>query len=69
MVYEDSRNNIWVGTRNNGLIRINKDGTYSSYDKSNGLQSSIIMSIDEDRDGRLIIGTSKGGLHFLSSDG
>jgi ligand-binding sensor domain-containing protein len=45
LTYEDSEGNIWVGTRNNGIIKINTDNTYSYFNASKGLSANLIMSI------------------------
>ena len=68
LIFEDSKNNIWVGTRDNGIIKINKDQTYTVFNKPNGFNVNLIMSIDEDLEGNLLVGTSKGGLHIISND-
>lgn len=47
---------IWVGTNNNGLIRINKT-IISSISKADGLPSDIVYPIFEDSKGRIWIGT------------
>lgn len=68
--FEDSKRNIWIGTRNNGLIKISKDKPYQVINTSNGLSSNLIMSIDETKDGDILVGTSEGtsGLHIVRND-
>lgn len=58
-IYEDTRGNIWLGTRQAGLILFS-DGVLQSFTKKDGLTSNDIVSIQEDKKGRLWIGTVKG---------
>ncbi|MBN2348509.1 MAG: SpoIIE family protein phosphatase [Bacteroidales bacterium] len=48
-MFEDSRNNLWYGTRNGGLIKQNtSDKTFTIFDTRNGLETNFIWSIFED---------------------
>lgn len=67
MTYEDKLGNVWVGTRNNGLVRINKDKSYTYYNTDNGLNGHLIMSITEDDNGDIYVGTNDGGLNIISN--
>ena len=58
-VYEDTRGNIWLGTRQAGLILFS-EGVLQTFTKKDGLTSNDIVSIQEDKKGRLWIGTVKG---------
>jgi ligand-binding sensor domain-containing protein/signal transduction histidine kinase len=68
LTFEDSRGNIWIGTRNNGVVRVNKNKEIKIFDVSNGLNSNLIMAIKEDSGGNIWIGTSEGtgGLNMIT---
>ena len=60
-LYEDSRDNLWIGTEGGGLCRLNKKTqTFSRYTTGNGLPSNYIFKILEDDIGKLWISTSRG---------
>lgn len=64
-IFEDSRKNIWIGTWENGLFRIGRDGMIKQYlpsDKktNNSISSEFIRAICEDANDNLWIGTRKG---------
>ncbi len=71
-IYNDSDNNIWIGTYTKGLFKIVKGTEYSQkpqfvnykFDpkKNDSISSNFIMSLYEDRRGALWIGTIDGGL-------
>ena len=60
LTFVDSRKNVWIGTRNAGLVGMLSNGTTLNYNNKNGLTSNLIMSIDEDANGNLMVGTSEG---------
>jgi len=66
---EDEKGFVWIGT-NNGLQRY--DGQdFLNFQKSEGdigLQSSIIRTLFKDRDARMWIGTTDGGITVFSPD-
>lgn len=55
----DAAQNIWVGTRSNGLYRL-QSATFRTYTAQDGLPSSKATTLLEDRRGRLWIGTDYG---------
>jgi signal transduction histidine kinase/ligand-binding sensor domain-containing protein/DNA-binding response OmpR family regulator len=72
---KDSRNRIWLGTRDNGLIRFDLDiGVISHYtwdpNDINSVSSNNIRAIIEASDGNLWIGTENDGLNkfFISEE-
>jgi ligand-binding sensor domain-containing protein len=69
--YEDSKGNIWIGTRNDGIIKIGSDNKTHAYNVSNGLSSNLIMAIKEDMKGNIWAGTSEGstGLNVITPTG
>ncbi len=70
LTFEDSKGNIWVGTRNNGVIKINSDKTFTSIKAINGLTGNLIMTINEDKEGNILVGTSEGegGFNVIAGD-
>ncbi|HEX2628386.1 MAG TPA: two-component regulator propeller domain-containing protein, partial [Chitinophagaceae bacterium] len=75
VIYQDSRDNIWLGTKGNGLFRATPvDSKASKYrlqhfrnDKNNSesVTSDYIYSIIEDKKGRVWIGTFATGLMLV----
>ena len=58
-LYVSRSGELWIGTRNGGLIRLH-DGIVITYLESNGLPSRNIRSIREDAEGKLWINTISG---------
>jgi ligand-binding sensor domain-containing protein/serine phosphatase RsbU (regulator of sigma subunit) len=57
IMYEDRKGNLWFGTYNGGLSKLNsKEKKFEFIDTHNGLASNWITSITEDRKGNLWIG-------------
>jgi PAS domain S-box-containing protein len=68
LTFEDSKNNIWVGTRTDGLFRLNSNGEILQlYNQKNGLTSNYIMGLEEDAKGRIIVAT-KNGINFIEKN-
>jgi signal transduction histidine kinase/ligand-binding sensor domain-containing protein/DNA-binding response OmpR family regulator len=70
VIFQDSHNNIWVGTKDKGLNFYNsKTDNFASYLSSgffgNSISNNIITDIYEDRDGNLWIATQEGGVNYL----
>lgn len=61
-IYEDSKKNIWVGTTESGVFKINRNGLIDHYlsEKNSGLSSNIIRDFCEDNFGQIWIATFKG---------
>lgn len=65
VMLKDSKRNVWIGTRGNGLYRVDlKNRTYEHYQpsKDSGLSSNAFLSIHEDSDQQIWMGTRGGGL-------
>ena len=59
-IFEDSKENLWIGTQG-GLNLYNKEsGTFQSYFKTNGLSDNVIKGILEDENGKIWVSTQNG---------
>ncbi len=67
VVFEDSRCNLWIGSNDEGIIKITRDGI-EKYDSSKGLPNNSIRAIVEDKVGNIWVGTAS-GVVFISQDG
>ena len=65
-IYEDSRGRVWAGTPG-GLFAIFDSTQYGEYGVEDGLSSTAILAIGEDRDGSLLV--SSGGVLQVLRDG
>ena len=65
-IYEDSQQNLWIGTRNSGLFRL---GELRSDVQRYQLNGDFIYTVYEDSRGRIWVGTIGAGLHLLHADG
>jgi len=68
----DSKNNVWIGTWNDGLYRWNrKSGLIAHYlpnkSRHNSINSLCIWDLLEDRHGNIWIATMGGGLNFYNT--
>ncbi len=73
VLYEDSKENFWVGTYGGGLNKFNRNtGRFISFknnpDDPNSISNNKIISIYEDSQEILWIGTSGGGLNKFDLD-
>ncbi len=69
-IFEDSKKNIWIGTWQNGLYKLNNDGSTENYTATNPLSrykisADFVRAIAEDNNGNIWVGT-KNGLDKLS---
>ncbi|SDH04902.1 sensor histidine kinase [Winogradskyella thalassocola] len=63
---------VWVGTQNDGLLKIDLNGTVVerfSINTTPNVSKNRILVLEGDIDGSLWIGTYGGGLNYLSADG
>ena len=60
-LFEDSKNNLWIGTLGDGLSKYNiEKKSFKRYDKNTGLIHETVFSITEDHNGTIWIGGNKG---------
>ena len=60
-IYQDRKNNFWVGTQEGGLLLFNRaEGTFRRFTTTNGLPHNTILRILEDRNGSLWLSTYNG---------
>lgn len=69
VIYQDSKHKLWIGTCDNGLNLLNNNGTFTVFQKRNGLPGKAIRSIMEDNNGNLWISTNKGLAKFDTGSG
>jgi len=64
-IYEDSKNNFWIGTEGGGLnLFLRDEEKFVAYTKSDGLPNDVIYAILEDDEGYLWLTTNKGLCKF-----
>lgn len=64
-IYEDHKNNIWVGTRGGGLNMYNKKiNAFTNFNTIKGLAPKTIASIKEDQNGNIWMCTQEGLTRF-----
>jgi signal transduction histidine kinase/ligand-binding sensor domain-containing protein/DNA-binding NarL/FixJ family response regulator len=64
-IYEDKKNNFWVGTESGGLLLFDRNnGTYKRLTTKNGLPHNTILRILEDLNGNLWLSTYNGLCKF-----
>lgn len=63
-IFESSDGIVWIGSRQDGLIRVAKDGTIKVFSVANssskGFHSDDVRQITEDKNGRIWFGTFNG---------
>ena len=67
-ILEDSQGNIWLGSNDEGVHKISKDGSYKAYTTQNGLPNNSVRAVCEDRNGNIWIGTAA-GVVYLTPNG
>jgi ligand-binding sensor domain-containing protein/signal transduction histidine kinase/DNA-binding response OmpR family regulator len=62
--FKDSKERLWFGTGDRGLNLLNSDGTFTSWQKKDGLAGNAVRGIVEDDNGNLWISTNRGLSRF-----
>lgn len=62
-IFQDSNDNIWVGTNDEGLLCVGKDKQVK-FTTQNGLPNNSIRSINEDRKHNIWVGTASGVVYI-----
>ncbi|MDB6024038.1 MAG: sensor signal transduction histidine kinase, partial [Verrucomicrobiales bacterium] len=66
-VLEDHSGTVWMATWGGGLNRL-KDGAFTAFNTKNSVASDLLLSLCEDHDGSLWVGTDYGaGLYHLKN--
>ncbi|SEQ28511.1 energy-coupling factor transport system substrate-specific component [Lachnospiraceae bacterium NE2001] len=58
-LYVDNMNRLWIGTNDNG-VAVMEDGEFTFYQEEDGLGSSSVRAIVEDKKGNIFVGTTDG---------
>lgn len=63
-VYEDSQQIVWIGSGGGGLFRLKEGDIRNAFSTANGLSNDTVLSLAEDPDGSLWVGTRDGLNHL-----
>lgn len=66
-LFQNSKENLWVGANDEGIVCIKKDGSILSFDKDDGLPINSVRSITEDKNGKRL-SIKFAGISFISSE-
>ncbi|HTI69610.1 MAG TPA: two-component regulator propeller domain-containing protein, partial [Candidatus Limnocylindria bacterium] len=64
-LHEDREGTVWVTDIQQGLHSISKEGQFTHYTATNGMEFSSVRFVEEDREQNLWVGTSGNGLFRL----
>lgn len=71
-IFEDSRKNIWIGSKGDGLYRLTSNGelTHYKHDPTDptSICSNQVYDVHEDHQGRIWIGTFERGISLFTED-
>lgn len=61
----DAHDNMWLATKIGGAIQMKDEKIVKIWSRTDGLASDYILSIEQDRNGKIYFGTHSGGLSVL----
>ncbi len=64
IILEDSKENIWIGSNDEGVHIIKPDGSSKAYTTQNGLPNNSVRALCEDKAGNIWIGTAAGVVYL-----
>lgn len=67
-LHADRKGNLWAGTVNSGLYRIDgrsREVKGWARQESGGIPDSYVTTVFEDRKGRILVGTNNSGVHII----
>ncbi len=64
-LFKDSNESIWVGSNDEGLVELRKDGRTRTYTSKDGIPNNSVRAICEDHEGNIWVGTA-GGIAYIA---
>lgn len=62
------KGSYWLASRSGGVMEWKDGKVLKVYDDSNYLKSNYVLSIEEDRNGDLVVGTHSGGINIIKDN-
>lgn len=59
---------LWLATRDAGVTHFRGEGDMDFYNTQNGLKSNYLLSLEKDKNGRIVAGTHSGGISIITKD-
>ncbi len=60
VIYQDSNQDLWIGTNDEGVICLKRNGVVEKYTAKDGLVNNSIRAFCEDKNGYIWVGTASG---------
>ena len=67
-LFIDSKENLWVGTNYNGLLKFRNDQLIKNYREESDISNDFVRDVEEDEEGKIWVGTYR-GLDAIWPDG
>jgi signal transduction histidine kinase/ligand-binding sensor domain-containing protein len=67
-LFEDASGNIWIASKDGGLVKFSRDGNRKVYSIENGLSDNYVFCIEQLPNGSILVGTYSGGLNIISGN-